>query len=201
MPLLLLLGSCATYTGTQQGSASLSQPNFRYAGSVYGTAEATYFLGLGGHGHQTMINEAREQMQQKFLLRSGLALANVNTEIKTSYFLVGVRRRIIITADVVDFWPDTIKTYQHGGYYLNDSVFMSIPSLGKAMDYAFEPKSFYRYKQGDNVMLTINGTSTLAQVVERVNPFRVLCRYTDNQGLTRYIMKEPRLIKLVEPLR
>lgn len=198
---LLLLTSCATYNGTQQGSASLSQPNFRYAGSVYGTVDAVYFLGIGGHNHQTLLNEARANMQQQFPLRNGLALANVSTETKNSYFFPIVRKRIIITADVVDFWPDTIQTYQHGGYYLNDSVFLSIPPLGKAMDYALAGYNWYTFAKGDGVVMTINGKATTATVVERVNAFRILCRYTDDVGNTRYIMKEPRLLNRVEPLR
>jgi hypothetical protein len=125
--LLLLLGSCASYhNGYITGNASLSQNNYRYAGKISATNRLTYLFGYGGNRTQNQIEDLRHELLSKYPLREGLAWANVGITNRTRITFPFIWHvDATITADVIDFWPDTNLAYPgFAGYYLNDSVYI-----------------------------------------------------------------------------
>jgi len=123
-----LLTSCAVYNGNITGNAQLSGNNFRYVGKVVASNQCVYVLQWGGNAKQTQITALKDDLQQRYPLRSGLAWANVSLEMKTGFYILWDVRKAILTADIVDFWPDTNTAFlAYNGYYLNDTTFIPVP--------------------------------------------------------------------------
>jgi hypothetical protein len=99
---IALLTSCAVYNGSINGSASLTQGNFRYINHISGKATTTYFLFIGGLSHNALVNEAREDMLKHNPLKENQALANITIDWKNSNILL-FRRICTISADVIEF--------------------------------------------------------------------------------------------------
>lgn len=99
--------SCiATHSGFISGSASLNSANFFYQKKdVYGVAQATYVLGIGGMSRQSLVMEAKENMLKSNPLLKNQALANVTMSFKSSGFLAFIVTTIkcTVSADIVEF--------------------------------------------------------------------------------------------------
>lgn len=105
---LLLTGCLATHTGFISDSASLSSPNFMYKKqNIFGESTATYILGIGGDGRQSLIVEAKKNMLKDNPLLANQALANVSVSYKTTHFLgfLATDVKCIVSADLVEFGP------------------------------------------------------------------------------------------------
>ncbi len=123
-----LLTSCAVYNGNITGNAQLSGNNFRYVGNVAASNKCVYVFHWGGNAKETQITALQNELQQRYPLRNGLAWANVSLEMKTGFYILWDVRKAILTADIVDFWPDTNTTFSaYNGYYLNDTTFIPVP--------------------------------------------------------------------------
>lgn len=120
--------SCAVYNGNITGNAQLSGNNFRYVGNVAASNKCVYVFHWGGNAKETQITALKNELQQRYPLRNGLAWANVSLEMKTGFYILWDVRKAILTADIVDFWPDTNTTFAaYNGYYLNDTTFIPVP--------------------------------------------------------------------------
>lgn len=123
-----LLTSCAVYNGNITGNAQLSGNNFRYVGKVAASNKCVYVFHWGGNAKETQITALKDELQQRYPLRNGLAWANVSLEMKTGFYILWDVRKAILTADIVDFWPDTNTAFPaYNGYYLNDTTFIPVP--------------------------------------------------------------------------
>jgi hypothetical protein len=88
------------------GSASLDAPNFMYKKqNVFGEAQATYVLGIGGVARQSLIVEAKKNMLKANPLLKNQALANVSVSYKSTGFLgiIVVTVKCNVSADIVEF--------------------------------------------------------------------------------------------------
>ena len=104
----LLTGCLATHMGTMSGSASLSSPNFMYKKqNIFGESTATYILGIGGEGRQSLIIEAKKNMLKENPMLQNQALANVTVSYKTTHFIgfLVMNVKCMVSADVVEFGP------------------------------------------------------------------------------------------------
>jgi len=125
---MLFLSSCAIYNGNITGNAQLSGNNFRYVGKVAVSNKCVYVFHWGGNAKETQITALKEELQQRYPLRNGLAWANVSIEMKTGFYILWDVRKAILTADIVDFWPDTNTAFSaYNGYYLNETTFIPVP--------------------------------------------------------------------------
>lgn len=123
-----LLTSCAVYNGNITSNAQLGNNNFRYVGNVSASNKCVYVFHWGGNAKETQITALKNELQQRYPLRNGLAWANVSLEMKTGFYILWDVRKAILTADIVDFWPDTNTTFAaYNGYYLNDTTFIPVP--------------------------------------------------------------------------
>jgi hypothetical protein len=56
-----------------------------------------------------------------------LAWANVTAGMKTGFYVIFDKRKATLTADIIDFWPDTnTANSAYNGYYFNDSIFIPV---------------------------------------------------------------------------
>ena len=212
----VLLQNCtAIHTGVMQGSASLSAPNYRYAGKAFGMARCTYILGIGGNSVQGIAYQAQQDMYSRLPLRNGIALANVTTNKYVNYIApCFVQVTMLVSADVIDFWPDTIKNQTQYGYYLNDSVFYQIPNFEDNPIRGIKTYERYRWRNalnqsmrrndsiivltadqaeqsftiGKKVLFLANGIERQGEIIS-INNWGFLCSYTD-KGKTKYIYKQ-----------
>lgn len=122
-----LLTSCAVYNGNITGNAQLSGNNFRYVGKVAASNKCVYVFHWGGNAKETQITALKDELRKRYPLRNGLAWANVSLEMKTGFYILWDVRKAILTADIVDFWPDTNTLFSaYNGYYLNDTTFIPV---------------------------------------------------------------------------
>lgn len=143
-----LLTSCAVYNGNITGNAQLGSNNFRYVGKVSASNKCVYVFHWGGNAKETQITALKNELQQRYPLRNGLAWANVSLEMKTGFYILWDVRKAILTADIVDFWPDTNTTFDaYNGYYLNDTTFIPVPqkieTLTKASQDSLIPRLLF----------------------------------------------------------
>lgn len=82
----------------------LSEKNFKVVSNVLGESEATYVFGIGGLSKNAMIAEARAQILKKAaMIGRSRALVNETVEIKNTVYFVVVKRKVTVTAQVVEF--------------------------------------------------------------------------------------------------
>jgi hypothetical protein len=104
----ILTGCIASHVGSMSGSASLDAPNFMYKKqNVFGEAQATYVLGIGGVARQSLIVEAKKNMLKANPLLKNQALANVSVSYKSTGFLgfIVTTVKCDVSADIVEFGP------------------------------------------------------------------------------------------------
>lgn len=102
---ITLLPSCAAYHyGTMEGSAQLNSANFRYVKQkVYGSAKATYVLGIGGMNRTALVEEARQDLLRKHPLEDGYALTNVTVSFRKHWDIFTASTLCVVGASIVEF--------------------------------------------------------------------------------------------------
>ncbi len=106
MIVVVAMASCtALHSGYMNDSAALSQPNFSYVKrNIQGSSTATYVLGIGGLGKETLVNSAKSNMMDEALLKDNQTLVNTTVNFKSSYYFgIIVTVKCTVTADVVEF--------------------------------------------------------------------------------------------------
>jgi hypothetical protein len=108
--LLLIHSSCISIHKGNIASNSFSiKNNFNIISTIEGNSSATYILGIGGNLREGLVNEAKKEMYQKYKLQPNQNLANITTDIKTTYFifpLLYMSQKVILSADVIQFYDD-----------------------------------------------------------------------------------------------
>ncbi|MDR1402790.1 MAG: hypothetical protein LBJ60_03695 [Tannerellaceae bacterium] len=114
--LSLLFTGCGFHNGLTRNlngnntQVVLSERNFRVVSAVQGTSEAIYILGIGGMSKSSMIADAKAQiLQQADMIGKPRALVNEVVEEHTTSFLIGFRKRVTVTAQVVEFTSAAAK--------------------------------------------------------------------------------------------
>jgi hypothetical protein len=98
------LGGCAIHMGIMNNSAALGGSNFKYTQqSISGHAEATYVFAIGGLNHEALVDEAKQNMLKDHPLQPNQALANVTVNWKNAFYLVVIKSKCTVTADIVEF--------------------------------------------------------------------------------------------------
>lgn len=129
MACMFLFTGCTFYDGSITGNAALANANYRYVGNITASNQCVYVFHLGGNSKESQITALKDNLRNKYPLRDGLAWANVSLEMKSGFYVLFDVRKAILTADIVDFWPDTNTTYaDYNGYYLNKSTFIPVPA-------------------------------------------------------------------------
>jgi hypothetical protein len=127
LTLIIFLSSCAFHKGTFDSSVSLQENNFEIVNVLESSSDATYVLGIGGNDLTGLYKEAKNELYEKYPLKKGQALANITTDVKTTYLFIIILQKMTLTADVVQFKTasDSIK-YQS---YRNTRQFQGV--MGK----------------------------------------------------------------------
>lgn len=129
----LFLSSCFTlHKGGFSNSTTLHTNNFRYVQkNVAGFSSTSYFLGFGGGLGMSggLIRNAKNDLYSKIILKDNQALANVNVDFKTAFFLNGIFIGIecVYSADIVEFIsPDQLDNPSNS--YENREVRIDSPT-------------------------------------------------------------------------
>jgi hypothetical protein len=108
--LALLFTGCGFHNGlTHNANVSntnvvLSERNFRVVADMQGTSESLYILGIGGMTKSAMIAEAKaEILRQADMVGKSRAIVNEIVEEHYFFFLVGSKRKITVTAQIIEF--------------------------------------------------------------------------------------------------
>lgn len=126
---LFFVSSCTFYDGSVTGNAALAEANYRYVGNVSASNKCVYVFHIGGNSKEAQITELKDNLRKRYPLRDGLAWANVSLEMKSGFYILFDVRKAVLSADIVDFWPDTNSAYAaYNGYYLNKSTFIPVPA-------------------------------------------------------------------------
>lgn len=102
----LTSGCVAYHNGYMISSASLQSNNFEYVKfNVSGSAQATYFLGIGGFYKDALVAEAKINLETYNQILPSQTLANVTVNWKTKVTWLGLvtSKRCVVTADIVEF--------------------------------------------------------------------------------------------------
>jgi len=109
---ILVLASMALFTGCSttngymghgsQTQVQLSKANFDVIKSVEGEASSNHFLGIGPTD-QNLIAQAKRNMLKKAHLSGSQALANITTDIKSTWFLFWRQKKVYMSADIIQF--------------------------------------------------------------------------------------------------
>ncbi|MDR1200817.1 MAG: hypothetical protein LBL58_04175 [Tannerellaceae bacterium] len=108
--LTLLFTGCGFHNGLTRNTnvnnteVVLSERNFRVVSNVQGTSETFYIFGLGGMSKSAMIADARAQiLQQADMIGKSRALVNEIVEEHNLFILIYNRRKITVTAQLIEF--------------------------------------------------------------------------------------------------
>lgn len=176
-----LLGGCAFHSG--QLVADVPNAPVKHVDMAVGVAQSTKVFGLGGVGKDALLFEARQQMITNRPLVDDEAYNNYTVDYKRTYFIVGSKTKVTVTADVVAP-KDTLSTPSYTASYLNnmgnvyshydslfwigDSVIFGGNQYGKIV--GFEGKDNksvriqYRENDGDMRTTTRNGKKVFVMV-------------------------------------
>lgn len=112
----LLLGSCAFHTG--QLVADVPSEPVEHIDIAVGVAKTTKVFGLGSTGKDALLSEARQQMISNRPLVNSESYNNYTVDYKRTYFIIGIKTKVTITADVITP-KDTISNPSFSANYLN----------------------------------------------------------------------------------
>lgn len=178
---LFSLSSCAFHQGHFQSSASITNSQFRIAGKAIGTAETLQLLGIGGLRKDALVQEALNNLHQKYPLQKAMLLGNVTVDFKTTYLLISRKTQVIINADIIDFNPETINA-NYKGFYTEDSTFF--PARARSIEnnnpYTTDING-YKIKVSDEVTFNINGNAFNGKIIA-IDTYGIKCLYETPSG-------------------
>lgn len=187
---LFSLTGCAFHSGTFNGSAAITNNQFRIAGTSHGTAQTTQLFGLGGLGKSGLVQEAKKNMQAKYPIQKGMAWGNITVDFKTSYVFFVRITKAIVSADIIDFNPASINA-NYTGFYTEDSTYFparnNTPNITQNYNTDFNGNSI---KVNDEVTFKINGNLTIGYIID-INSYGIKCKYQTPQGSKKiYLLPE-----------
>jgi len=91
-------------TNVHSTEVVLAEKNFKVISLVKGESSAFYFLGIGGFSKEGLIAEARgEMMNRADMIGKPRAIVNETIEIRNSFFVLAWTKKVVVTAQVVEF--------------------------------------------------------------------------------------------------
>jgi len=98
-----ILSSCAFHSGMMTGNAALTTNNYKLVKIASGTASTTKIFGIGGLAKDALVLSAKKDMMQNNPLKDGQALANVTVDFKYSSFVIVMKEKVTVSADIIEF--------------------------------------------------------------------------------------------------
>ena len=102
----IMTTACSTTVGYIghgiQTEVHLSQANFDVIKSVTGEAQADYYFGIGPT-NQNLLYQAKQDMSAKAGLKGSQAFINVTTDITRKWFFFWREKKVVMSAEVVQF--------------------------------------------------------------------------------------------------
>lgn len=96
----LLVSSCmTTFNGVLTPTNDLK--NVKYINTAFGSAQATYYLGLAGTKHDALVLEAKMNMMKNFPLDSTQYYANYTVDFRKKNLLLVQSALVTVSADIV----------------------------------------------------------------------------------------------------
>jgi len=104
----LSLGSCGissmTSNNLSETKVVLAEKNFKVVGKAYGSASATYIVGIGGLSRKALRNNAIDEMSNNAKLSGAQTLTNITTytsiKMITPFY---VKATCSATANIIEF--------------------------------------------------------------------------------------------------
>jgi hypothetical protein len=116
----LFFASCATHNGYLSSNAVITDNNFKIVGVGVGESQTSKIIGFGGLSQNALVYEAKKNLYANFPLKPGQALTNITVDFKhENYSWIYTKMKVIVTAEIVDFNPDTIQTPKNN-YVINE---------------------------------------------------------------------------------
>lgn len=187
---LFFLTACAFHSGTFNGSAVITNNQFRIAGSANGSAETIHLLGFGGLRKAALVQEAKKNMEAKYPIQKGMAWGNVSVDFKRTFVFILWKTKVTVSADIVDFNPSTIHA-DYTGFYTEDSTYF--PARNSASSNSENYQTDFNGNQikiNDLVTFRMNGSLFVGQIIA-INSFGIKCKYETPQGSKKiYLLPE-----------
>ena len=102
-----LIAGCSTTEGYLGHSictdVQLNQANYVVLRSVTGTAEASYFFGIGPSEQDLLGCAKRDMIEKAQLIGGSKAVINVTTDIKYKWFLIWHHVKAYVSGEVIEF--------------------------------------------------------------------------------------------------
>ena len=103
---LALVSGCSLSRGYMghgvQTQVQLNKANFNIVKTVEGKATASYFLGIG-LSEENLMERAKKDMLKKANLKGSQALVNITTDEKKSWYFIGRKHTMYISAEIIEF--------------------------------------------------------------------------------------------------
>ncbi|TAE86011.1 MAG: hypothetical protein EAY81_06070 [Bacteroidetes bacterium] len=145
-----------------------------------GTAETSYIIGLGGLSKEALVYEAKKNLYSRYPLTKGMALGNVTVDFKTTWLLFVLKRKVHISADIIDFNPETLNvSYQ--GFYTEDSTYFPARTPSSNHNAYAMNLDNNKIKLADQVTFKLNGITYAGKVIA-VDTYGIKCGYETPQG-------------------
>lgn len=81
--------------------AGFTDEKTEFQRSAFGTASASYFLGIGGNDRDALVAEAKEKMRKNFPLASDEVMVNYTLDFKRSFYFIYFEQKVTLRADIV----------------------------------------------------------------------------------------------------
>lgn len=190
-----LFTSCAFHHGTFQGSACVTNNQYRIAGTAKGSAEIVQLLGIGGLGKDALVNEAKKDLYAKYPIPKGMMLGNVTVNFKTTYALIVRKTKVFIVADIIDFNPATINANYKGFYTEDSTYFPSRNEMSGIEMFNGEDLNGNGVSLNDQVTFLINMNRVDGKIIA-INSYGIKCQYETPQGTKKiYLLPEDIILK------
>ncbi len=161
----VILGSCAMHSG--QLVSDVPNKPVKHIDIAVGVATTSKVFGMGGVGKDALLFEARQQMISNRPLVDNEAYNNYTVDYKRTYFIIGSKTKVTVTADVISP-KDTISSPSYSAEYLR--------KMGN--QYSYYDSLFWI---GDSVIFNTNTYGKIVGFEGRDNK-KVRIQYTDNGG-------------------
>ena len=111
---LIFLSSCISlHKGEMiQTNFSSNKENFKIVKTIYGEANATYILGIGGNMKSGLIKEAKKNMYLSYDLKKNQNITNITTDVKKTYFIIPVifmMETAFVSADIIEYYDNEMN--------------------------------------------------------------------------------------------
>ena len=85
----------------------IQENNFQKVKTIYGSASATYFFGIGGNEKEGLVNEAKQNLYSKYNLLPNQTITNITYDISHQIILgIYYKQTCYISADIIQFSVD-----------------------------------------------------------------------------------------------